>query len=91
MAYEVCGKTLGERYTLEQCDVPARDEPNMIWVFGDPLVMGMLKEKWEPEKERLKQRNSHKKNKSPFCGLSNIAIEPGERTLQRVHTMLRLA
>jgi hypothetical protein len=22
-----------------------------MWVFGDPLVMGMLKDKWEPEDE----------------------------------------
>jgi hypothetical protein len=37
---------------MEPCDVPARDEPNMIWVFGDPLVMGHLKDKWEPEAEK---------------------------------------
>lgn len=51
VASEVCREVLSERYTLEPCDVPARDEPSMIWVFGDPLVMGMLKDKWEPEAE----------------------------------------
>jgi hypothetical protein len=49
VAYEVCREAIGELYTLEPCDVPARDEPGMIWVFGDPLVMGMLRDKWEPE------------------------------------------
>jgi hypothetical protein len=49
VASEVCREVLSEKYTLEPCDVPARDEPGMIWVFGDPLVMGMLKEKWERE------------------------------------------
>jgi hypothetical protein len=51
VASEVCREVLSERYVLEPCDVPARDEPGMIWVFGDPLVMGMLKETWEPEAE----------------------------------------
>ena len=52
VAYEACREAIGERYTLEPCDVPARDEPGMIWVFGDPLVMGHLKDKWEPEAEK---------------------------------------
>jgi hypothetical protein len=51
VASEVCREVLSENYTLEPCDVPARDEPGIIWVFGDPLVMGMLKERWEPESE----------------------------------------
>jgi len=49
VASELCREDLSENYTLEPCDVPARDEPGIIWVFGDPLVMGILKEKWEPE------------------------------------------
>jgi hypothetical protein len=49
VASDVCREVLSDKYTLEPCDVPARDEPGMIWVFGDPLVMGMLKEKWERE------------------------------------------
>lgn len=51
VAYELCREAIGECYPLEPCDVPARDEPGMIWVFGDPLVMGMLKDKYEPEAE----------------------------------------
>lgn len=49
LASDLCREVLSEKYTLEPCDVPARDEPGMIWVFGDPLVMGMLKDKWERE------------------------------------------
>ncbi len=51
VAYEVCREAIGERYTLEPCDVPARDEPGLIWVFGDPLVMGMLADKYEETQE----------------------------------------
>jgi len=51
VASELCREVLSEKYNLEPCDVPARDEPGMIWVFGDPLVMGMLKDKWEREAE----------------------------------------
>jgi hypothetical protein len=51
VASEVCREAIGEQYTLEPCDVPARDEPGLIWVFGDPLVMGMLADKYEPEIE----------------------------------------
>lgn len=49
VASELCREAIGELYTLEPCDVPARDEPGIIWVFGDPLVMGMLADKYEPE------------------------------------------
>ena len=51
VASELCSE-IGELYTLEPCDVPARDEPDIAWVFGDPLVMGWLKDKWEPELEQ---------------------------------------
>ena len=50
VASELCTE-IAERWTLEPCDVPARDEPNAAWCFGDPLVMGWLKEKWEPTPE----------------------------------------
>ncbi len=53
VASEMCGEVLSEKYPLEPCDVPARDEPGMIWVFGDPLVMGMLRDKWEREEPVL--------------------------------------
>ena len=42
VASELCTE-IAERYTLEPCDVPARDEPDAAWVFGDPLVKGWLK------------------------------------------------
>ena len=51
VASELCGETLREQFTLEACEAPARDEPGIIWVFGDPLVMGTLRDKWEPETE----------------------------------------
>ena len=51
VASELCRGKLAERWTLEPCDVPARDEPNAAWCFGDPLVRGWLKEKWEPTPE----------------------------------------
>ena len=49
VAYEMCAESVGERYTLEPCDLPARDEPNMAFVFGDPQTMLWLKENFEPE------------------------------------------
>ena len=55
VASELCREVLSEKYTLEPCDVPARDEPGIIWTFGDPLVMGMLKDQWEPEAEAAAQ------------------------------------
>jgi len=51
VAYDVCREAIGEHYTLEPCEVPARDEPGIIWVFGDPQVMGMLRDRYEPEEE----------------------------------------
>ena len=49
VASELCRKEIeAANFTLEPCDVLASDEPNMIWVFGDPRVMGMLKEHFEP-------------------------------------------
>ena len=48
-AYELCGESVGAKYTLEPCDVPARDEPNIAFVLGDPHTMHWLKENFEPE------------------------------------------
>ena len=48
VASELC-REIAENYTLEPCETPARDEPNMAWVFGDPRAMGLLKEYFEPE------------------------------------------
>ena len=48
VATELCKETIGEKFTLEPCDPPARDEPDMSWVFGDPLTKNTLKDKFEP-------------------------------------------
>ena len=58
VAYELCGEKIGERYTLEPCDVPARDEPDIAWVFGDPLVKNELKDKFEPEPGTFEWENA---------------------------------
>ena len=50
VASELCTE-IAESYKLEACDVPARDEPNVAFVFGDPLMMGHLRDKYEPEQE----------------------------------------
>jgi hypothetical protein len=49
VAAELCREVISEKYQLEPCGVPARDEPDMAYVSGDPLVMKDLKEKFEPE------------------------------------------
>ena len=36
-----------ESYTVEPCEVPARDEQHMAFVFGDPLMMGHLQDSYE--------------------------------------------
>jgi hypothetical protein len=46
VAASLC-KEIAENYKVEPCDVPARDEPNMAFVFGDPLVMGQLQDSYE--------------------------------------------
>ncbi len=48
VASELC-KEIAENYQLEPCDVPARDEPNVAFVFGDPRMMGQLQDKYQPE------------------------------------------
>ena len=58
VAYEVCREAIGEHYTLEPCEVPARDEPGIIWVFGDPLVMGMLRDRYELEETQTAEAAS---------------------------------
>jgi hypothetical protein len=46
VASELC-REIRERYTLEPCEVPYRDETDIKWVFGDPLVMGQLQEDYQ--------------------------------------------
>jgi hypothetical protein len=54
VAAELCPE-LRENYTLEPCDVPARDEPDMAFVFGDPLTMGHLADKYDPSLEEAQK------------------------------------
>ena len=43
VASEVC-REISEKYPFEPCKTPARDEPSMAYVFGDPRVMGQLRD-----------------------------------------------
>ena len=43
VASEVC-REISEKYPFEPCKTPARDEPNMAYVFGDPRMMGQLRD-----------------------------------------------
>lgn len=49
VASELCNETIAEKFPVEVCDTPARDEPDIAYVFGDPRTMGLLKDKFEPE------------------------------------------
>ena len=49
VATELCREALSEKYELEPCGVPARNEPDVAYVFGDPQVMSELKVWFEPE------------------------------------------
>jgi hypothetical protein len=46
VAAELCTE-IKESYKVEPCDVPARDEPNIAFVFGDPLTKGELQESYQ--------------------------------------------
>ena len=48
VASELCNEAIAEKFTVEPCDTPACDEPDIAYVFGDPRTMGMLKDKFEP-------------------------------------------
>ena len=48
VAAKLCTE-VAEKYTLEPCDVPSRFEPDIYWIFGDPLVKNELRDTWEPE------------------------------------------
>ncbi|HEY2963612.1 MAG TPA: hypothetical protein VGJ37_14410 [Pyrinomonadaceae bacterium] len=43
VASQLC-ENIAEKYSLEPCKTPARDEPNIAFVFGDPLMMGQLRD-----------------------------------------------
>ena len=54
VAAELCSE-LTETYTLEPCEVPARDEPDIAFVFGDPLTKGHLQDQWDPSREQAEK------------------------------------
>ena len=43
VASSLC-KNIVEKYPFEPCKAPARDEPNIAFVFGDPRMMGQLRD-----------------------------------------------
>ena len=43
VAVESCREAVSNDYTLEPCDVPYDNEPNVAFVFGDPKVMAELR------------------------------------------------
>lgn len=43
VASSLC-KNIAEKYSLEPCKTPARDEPYIAFVFGDPRMMGQLRD-----------------------------------------------
>jgi hypothetical protein len=43
VASSLC-ENIAEKYSLEPCKAPARDEPNIAFVFGDPRMMGQLRD-----------------------------------------------
>lgn len=42
VAADVCREAVSD-YTLEPCEVPHHNEPNIAYVFGDPKVMSALR------------------------------------------------
>ena len=42
VAATACSAAVSD-YTLEPCEVPHHNEPNIAFVFGDPKVMGALR------------------------------------------------
>lgn len=42
VAAVACSEAVSD-YTLEPCEVPHHNEPNIAFVFGDPKVMGALR------------------------------------------------
>jgi len=43
VASSLC-QNIAAKYSLEPCKAPARDEPHMAFVFGDPKMMGQLRD-----------------------------------------------
>lgn len=38
---------IAERFSVEPCEVPACDDPDMAFVFGDPTVMSKLRNTYQ--------------------------------------------
>lgn len=43
IASSLC-QNIAAEYEVEPCKTPARDEPNIAFVFGDPRMMGQLRD-----------------------------------------------
>ncbi len=43
VAATTCNDVVAEDYTMEPCEVPHHNEPNIAFVFGDPRVMSELR------------------------------------------------
>jgi hypothetical protein len=43
VASSLC-RNIAEKYALEPCKAPARDESDIMFVFGDPRMMGQLRD-----------------------------------------------
>jgi hypothetical protein len=43
VAAESCSEAVSDDYSLEPCQVPHHNEPNIAFVFGDPRVMNALR------------------------------------------------
>ena len=48
VASEAC-REISEKYPFEPCRVPARDEPLLAYVFGDPRVKGHLRDSMDTD------------------------------------------
>jgi hypothetical protein len=48
VASEVC-REISEQYPFEPCKTPARNEPHIAYVFGDPRMMGQLRDSMDTD------------------------------------------
>jgi len=48
VASSLC-QNIAEKYECEPCRVPARDEPNIAFVFGDPRTMRQLRDSMDTD------------------------------------------
>jgi len=68
---ELCKEEIekaSENYKLVPCEAPFRDEPYVSFVFGDPLVMGWLRDKYEPELDEVPQASAPPPESSSAAG-----------------------